>query len=369
MNTLKTRRKIKRKFRSERKAVAPVVATMLLVVIMLIIVGIVMRWGIPLIQDNQDETIIRTNQRNMKTLEGNLKTCILHGPGYQLESRFSFVDTEFSVRKDSETWVVYYSYFPSINISYLGLNDDNYNSFNIETAGNVGYPDFDLLNCVAQIDFFDSKPDGVNSTFILNYQGRFQSDVEIRGFLKISIIFNRSVIVSEAWMFPLDVIEQKVHTNNRQYDLGISNGAMLSSYPTEKKVITEPVFTENSVFGSLSLSMIDLDVDGTTQFTSGRYRIGFEVQAVETVSLDDVFNVHIIIDGESAGPWYDYFEKYYDDYKGAHSAYKGFYVPWEKDSISYMYPASTAIEEDNIYPNNLDLRISHYTVRTWLEES
>jgi len=362
----------------DREAVAPVVATMLLIVIMLMIVAVVISWGLPLIQDNQDETTIRTYKRNMNTLEANLKNCIQRGPGFQLENTYNFQDSEFYMKKDSETWLIYYSCFPSINISYLGLDDYN-DFFDIKTEGPVGYPEFELKKCWARIEFIDPKPvlgDPVRdvsyaSGFLLsgndNGSGNYKQSVEIKGSVRISILFNETVI-SEAWLFSLDMIEQKVTTNSETYLMGLGNGALLESNPTTTKLVTEPVFTENGIFGSLGISMIDYRNEGIDYFSEGRYTIGFEVETQETVNIRDVYNLHIQIDGAWVETWYHYMDSDYQKFEGSPSDYKGYRLNEDGSRVDYVYPANTALGRDGLYPNNIDLQISRYVVRSWFEE-
>ena len=343
------------------------IATMLLVIITITIVAVVIMWGLPLIRDNQDKTTISTYQRNMNTLEGNLKHCLLQGPGYQLENSFSFVDTEFYMEKDSEIWIISYSYFPSINITYTGLDDDD-ESFDIDTLGYAGYPDFDLEECDAKVEFIDPKPVVEDPIILLDYMSGYKSPVEMKGFLRVSVIFNETVI-SEAWKFSMDVLEQTVHTNSKAYDFAMSNGALLSSYPTSDAVITDPLMVENREYGSLSLSMVDMKRDGLNRFTSGRYSIGFEVLSTETISLKDVYNVRIEITGDWAEAWMEYFNGDYQEYNGPHLQYTGFYIPRDQDDIRYLYPTQAGSYNDNAHPNNIDLKITRYVVLTRLEKA
>ena len=366
------------KYIRDQEAVAPVVATMLLIVIMLMIVAVVISWGLPLIQENQDETNIQTNRRNMNTLESNLKQCILRGPGFQLENTYNFQNSEFYMKKDSETWLIYYSCFPSINITYLGLDDYN-DFFDIRTEGPVSYPEFDIKKCWARIEFIDPKPlldDPVRdvpyaSGFLLsendNGIGNYIHSVEIRGSVRISVLFNETVI-SEAWMFSLNMIEQKVTTSSETHLMGLGNGALLESDPITTKVVTEPVFTENTIFGSLGISMIDYRNDGLDYFSDGRYTIGFEVESQETVNIRNVYNLHIQIESAWAETWYHYMDRDYQKFKGGLSEYTGYRFSEETGCIDYLFPANTALERDNLYPNNIDLQISRYVVRSWFEE-
>lgn len=354
-------------FKRNRAGTAPVIATMLLVVITLTIVGIVITWGLPLIRDNQDKTTIRTYQRNMNTLEGNLKHCLLQGPGFQLENSFSFVDTEFSMKKDSEIWIVSYSYFPSVNITYTGLDDPD-KSFDIDTLGFTGLAGFEMKECKARVEFIDPKPVVEDPIIVLDYMSGYRSPVEMKGFLKVSIIMNETVI-SEAWKFSMDLLEQTVHTNSKAYDFAISNGALMSSYPTGNEVVTDPLIVENREYGSLSLSMIDMKREGLNRFTSGRYSIGFEVLSTDIISLEDVYNVRIEIKGDWAEAWAGYFNKDYREYNGPHLQYTGFYIPRDRDDIRYLYPKESGFQNDNAYPNNIDLRITRYVVQTRLEKA
>ncbi|MDP6156625.1 MAG: hypothetical protein QF682_10925 [Candidatus Thermoplasmatota archaeon] len=362
----------------DRDAVAPVIATMLLIVIMLMIVAVVISWGVPLIQENQDETTIRTNRRNMNTLEGNLKQCIQRGPGFQLENSYNFQDSEFYMNKDAETWLIYYSCFPSINITYLGLDDYN-DFFDIRTEGPVTYPEFDIKKCWARVDFIDPKPllgDSVRevpyaSGFLLskndNGTGNYITSSELKGTVRISVLFNETVI-SEAWLFSLDMIEQKVKTNSETYLMGLGNGALLESSPSTTKVVTEPVFSQNTIFGSLGISMIDYRNEELDYFSEGRYTIGFEVENRETFNIKKVFNLHIQIDGEWVETWYNYLDRDFQKFDGSQSDYTGYRLNDEDSRIDYLYPANTAIGRDDLYPNNIDLQISRYVVRSWFEE-
>ena len=351
---------------------------MLLIVIMLMIVAVVISWGLPLIQDNQDETTIRTNERNMNTLEGNLKQCINRGPGFQIENTYNFQDTEFYMKKDTETWLIYYSCFPSINITYLGLDDYN-DFFDIRTEGPVSYPEFDIIKCWARVELIDPKPlldDPVRdvsyaSGFLLsgndNSNGNYKQNLDIKGSVRISILFNETVI-SEAWLFSLDMIEQKVTTNSETFLLGLGNGALLESDPTTTKVVTEPVFTENNIFGSLGISMIDYRNEGLDYFTEGTYTIGFEVETQETVNIKDVYNLHIQIDGAWVDTWYHYMDRDFQKFDGSISEYSGYRLSEEDGRIDYLFPPNTALEKNNLYPNNIDLQLSRYVVRSWFEK-
>lgn len=366
------------KYLGDREAVAPVVATMLLIVIMLMIVAVVISWGVPLIQENQDETTIRTYRRNMNTLEGNLKHCIQKGPGFQLENTYNFQDSEFYMKKDSETWLIYYSCFPTINISYLGLDDHN-DFFDIKTEGPVGYPEFDLKKCWARIEFIDPKPlhgDSVRdvpyaSGFLLsnndNSTGNYKRTVEIRGTVRISVLFNETVI-SEAWMFSLDMIEQKVTTNSETYLMGLGNGGLLESDSTSTRIVTEPVFTENNIFGSLGISMIDYRNEDLDYFSEGIYTIGFEVETQETFNIKNVYNLHLKIDSSWTETWYHYLDRDYQKFDGSLSEYTGYRFSEEDNRIDYLYPANSALGRNNLNPNNIDLQLSRYIVRSWFEE-
>jgi len=355
-----------------KDGVAPVISTMLLVVIMLSIVALTLYWGLPLIRENQDATAEKTNMRNMDTIEGNLRKSILEGPGFQLENTFSFSSTEFQIIKDTEYWIISYSLFPSINITYSGLdNMDNY--FAIGTDGESGYPGFDLddpecqKELEARVEYIHPKPLVEEPVQYLPYQTGFISPIELKGFLRISISFEDTVI-SEAWMFTLDVIELKVHTSSTSSVFAISNGALLVDYPAEKEVRTGPFIKENHETGSLYIGMVDLRGEGITSFTSGRYTIGFEVDMEHASTIQDVHNARIEVSGKWSEAWYGHFGRGYDEYRGSLADYTGFAVHGNGDSITYHTPVNSASDSNRIHADNIELKIGWSSVSCWVEK-
>lgn len=359
-----------RRLRKNREAVAPVISTMMLVVIMLTIVSMSLYWGLPLIRDNQDTTTIRTNTKKMNMMESNLRQCIMEGEGYQLENEYAFAGADLSFCRDSETWIISYSLFPSIEIIYTGL-DDMDNFFAIDTEGSVGYPGFDLddpestVFLRARIQFIDPKPVLEEPIQYLSYGTGFTSRIELKGFVRITLLMS-DIPISEAWIFSIDTLEMTIHTNSREYDLALGNGGLLSDHPDQAEVRTKPFIKENPGYGSLYIGMVDIKGEGMSAISEGRHTIGFEVKKEHAYSIPHAYNMRLSVSGKWSEAWNRHFNTDYNEYRGSLANYGGFIPLAEGNGVSYRIPANSVQETNRVDAGDIELKIGWCSVRCWM---
>lgn len=347
-----------RHFTKNQRGVTPVISTMLLVVIMLVIVSVVMAYGLPMIQDRQSQNTMNIYLRNMQTLELDLEKSIYNGIGYQSSNQLRLQHSELTVNNDAEKWVLYYSFYPTINITYTGLADGD-SFFDIATSGRVSFPDFRKEECIARIEVIEPSPKVPGEVMNLQYVMGFNYDVELEDIVKISILFHQKTI-SEVWIFTQGIVESKVSADGNTYKMALANGGLLSTHPQGKYVKSEPFFREDHLEGTLALSLVHIQARLFSQISTGEHEIGFQVMSEKTLSTRSIYNLHIEIVSDWASAWTEYLSQNFEEHKGGLSDFSGFYPTGQVGELRYLSPVSS--KTDSPHPNQMALKLTSIRV-------
>ncbi len=343
--------------RPNKSAVSPVITTMLLVVIMLVIVTTVIAYGIPIIRDRQDKNTMNIHMRTIREINADMEKCIYNGKGYQTSNKIILNDAKLTVNDNTGFWLIHYSLYPTINITYSGLNDGD-SFFDITTRGVVSYQDFNIADCLAKMEYLDSADLEDPETHYAFYSTGFTMDMDLNRAARLSIVFNDTV-VSEAYLFSLASLENQVNTNKNSYRFALVNGALVSNYPNNDNIISSPFISIDIEKGTLSISVIDFTASNYNSIASGEFDVGFRILSSTYFNSQNIFNLHINISGSWSDAFINHLTNDYEEFRGPEDSFVGFISGGDQE-IKLMNPIKPdgGIE----YPNEFDIKISHYLV-------